>query len=58
MRNFLGIEGIFTEIHALERGVINFDSRTTEVRDVKKFVAIDFSGGCAFVDGTVGTAFF
>jgi len=58
VRNFLGIEGIFTEIHALERGVINFDSRTTEVRDVKKFVAIDFSGGCAFVDGTVGTAFF
>src|SRR5438552_18061036 len=58
VRNFLGTEGIFTEIHALERGVINFDSRTTEVRDVKKFVAIDFSGGCAFVDGTVGTAFF
>src|SRR5438132_2017162 len=53
VRNFLGIEGIFTEIHALERGVINFDSRSTEVRDVKKFVAIDFSGGCAFVDGAI-----
>ena len=51
--NFLGNESFFAQIHALEVGVIDFDFRGAEIRDIKKFVAIDFAGGCAFVDGAI-----
>src|SRR5882724_2040478 len=37
----VGIESIFAEVLALEIGAINFDSRRTEIRDVKKFVAVE-----------------
>src|SRR6266513_5028599 len=53
VRNLLGFKSIFTKIHSLKVGAVDFDSPGTEVRDVKKFVAIDFAGGCAFVDGAI-----
>src|SRR5712691_1315091 len=51
--NFLGFERLFSKAHALEVGVIDFNSRGTEIGNVEKFVAVDFAGGCAFVDGAV-----
>src|SRR6266478_2959826 len=52
-RNAFGFKCVFIEAYALEDGVIDFDLRGTEIRDVEKFVAVDFAGGCAFVDGTI-----
>src|SRR5467141_3492040 len=52
-RNALGFEGVFIEAHALESGVVDFDFGGAEIRYVEKFVAVDFAGGCAFVDGTI-----
>src|SRR5882724_631424 len=51
--DFLGFERLFSKAHALEVGVIDFNSRGTEIGNVEKFVAVDFAGGCAFVDGAV-----
>ena len=48
-----GFERLFSKAHALEVGVIDFNSRGTEICNVEKFVAVDFAGGCAFVDGAI-----
>jgi hypothetical protein len=53
VRDSLGFEGVFIKTHALEISVIDFDFRGTEIRDVEKFVAVDFAGGRTFVDGAV-----
>src|SRR5882757_2108875 len=52
-RNFLGIEGIFAKVHTFKIRVVDLDFCGTEIRYIEKFVAIDFAGGCAFVDGTI-----
>src|SRR6266851_1042683 len=55
-RKSLVFEGIYAREHALEVGVIDFDFGGAEIRDVEKFLAVDFADGRAFVDRTVGTA--
>jgi len=49
----LGFKGILTDVHAFEIGVIDFDLRGTEIRDIEKFVAINLAGRCAFVDSAI-----
>src|SRR5438552_1548524 len=51
--NSLGFKGILTHVHTFEIGVIDFNSRGTEICNVEKFVAVDFAGGCAFVDSAI-----
>src|SRR5205807_2614572 len=51
-----GFESVFIEMNALETRVVNLDSCRAEIRDVEKFVAVDFAGGCTFVDGAIRVA--
>ena len=51
--NSLGFESIITKEHTLELCVVDFDASLAEIGDVEKFVAVDFAGGCTFIDGTI-----
>src|SRR5436853_6263857 len=53
VRDSLGFESIITEKDTLEICVVDFDARVAKIRDVKKFVAVDFARGRAFVDGDI-----
>src|SRR6266850_350071 len=49
----VGIECILAKVHGLETGVIDFDSRGTEIRNVEETLTVDLSGRSAFIDGAI-----
>src|SRR4029077_19539377 len=54
--NVVVIERVFAQMYAVEIGVVDFHAAGTEVADVENFLAIDFAGGHALVDGAVPRA--
>src|SRR6266446_2466775 len=50
----IGIEGVAAEMHGHEVGVVDFHFGGAKIRDVKKFLTVDFAGSGAFVDRAVG----
>src|SRR6202022_3197627 len=54
--NVVLVRGVFTELHALEVCVVNFDGGVAEIGDVEESLALDFAGGHPFVDGAVRRA--